>query len=331
MIEKIESKNQFFVSPDVKDAIINDRHLKMTNTNLIVISTDNKKHLVKNDFISSLFIIINGEQYNKDLKIEVLPKNKALTPDDDYKENALQSLKTIFISGNKAGNEYFNNNYKSLFENLFITNTDKCIEVFNDYYHNLKVGFNGESELGKHTFKEYQYNRPLIFDEASFYKYGFINGLYISFIEFMERYPYLKNAVNDKAKKTPHQESKKQRFKKVEKQFFVIAELLATNEVEIKENGQREYKFNNTTYFEATKVNKAINKKYNINYKFNQYLTGFNLNKDKDLLSLKEQNNLTNYTNLQRLKKIRCYFNKYNIEIVNEDFKEVFRQLDETK
>ena len=112
------------------------------------------------------------------------------------------------------------------------------------------------------------------------------------------------------------------------KDLFIIAELLATNEIQIIKD---QFIFKGEKYESGNSLNNEVNEfyRYHPKKKFTQYLNDFkSKNGQKYFLeTFDSEKNKPDDSNIKRLRKLKKYFDKENIIISNKDFQEAFKRL----
>jgi hypothetical protein len=115
---------------------------------------------------------------------------------------------------------------------------------------------------------------------------------------------------------------------KQDKDLFIIAELLATNEIQIIKD---QFIFKGEKYESGNSLNNEVNEfyRYHPKKKFTQYLNDFkSKNGQKYFLeTFDSEKNKPDDSNIKRLRKLKKYFDKENIIISNKDFQEAFKRL----
>ena len=142
----------------------------------------------------------------------------------------------------------------------------------------------------------------------------------------------LKEKIDEIKKVSKH---KKKGIKKIENspekpkpEYYIIAELLATNKIEIKEKESFLYK--GIKYESGTELGKIINAQYETNNKaFAQYLNDFKSRTgEKYFLKTSNIENNLDETNIRILKKLYQYFSNHQIKVTNKNFLDSFKILE---
>ena len=127
---------------------------------------------------------------------------------------------------------------------------------------------------------------------------------------------------------------KKKHIKKIEDsskkpkyEYFIIAELLATNKIEIQE--KKIFLYKEIKYEYGAELSKIINNEFGTKNKaFTQYLNDFrSQGGEKYFLKIFDNNNNLDEKNIRILKKISNHFSKEKIKVINKEFISVFKFL----
>jgi len=127
---------------------------------------------------------------------------------------------------------------------------------------------------------------------------------------------------------------KKKHIKKIEDssekpkyEFFIIAELLATNKIEIQE--KKIFLYKEIKYKYGAELSKVINNEFETNNKaFTQYLNDFRSQAgEKYFLKTSGSEHNLEEKNIRILKKLSKHFSKEKIKVINKDFLFVFKIL----
>ena len=327
-------ENLFYLSDKVfnlaKDIIKNPFDYNICNTINVNKSDEKQKYEIYNNFIAYLLVSILDNTYIKS-ELKVYPDDELTNIDDKYKDDALRNIYEVFKRGHNKGFDFFKSNRKDYYYRIMPNDKDDFIDDFISDLFKDQFGFYDDKKM---TFQKYIGIIPHVFNEQTMFNFGFVNGAYNAFIEFTKDMPYsVKSKVFDyiespKTSNKTDKESIKHPFKNAPKQYCIIAQLLATNEIQIID---KEYKFKGVIYPNGNQLNKAINHyfKPDKEYKFTQYLNDFKDQKrsDKNLLDIKDINNNRDKKKVNSLRIIKKYFEDNNIHIINKDFKQILKEI----
>jgi hypothetical protein len=166
----------------------------------------------------------------------------------------------------------------------------------------------------KNVYKRIKIDRERFDIKKSFYRNS---GERMS--DLMEKIDEIKIIIKNKEKiKKKINDSPK----KPEYEYFIIAELFATNKIEIHEKTRFFYK---DIYYEyGAELSKVINNEFGTNNQaFTQYLNDFK-SQSGEKYFLEPSNDKKN---IRILRKVFEYFSNYQIEVVNEEFTKSFKIL----
>ena len=114
---------------------------------------------------------------------------------------------------------------------------------------------------------------------------------------------------------------------KQDKDLFIIAELLATNKIQLVKN---QFIFKGEKYENGYNLNTGLNEfyKYHPKKNFTQYLNDFKSKSGQKYLleTFDSEKNKLDDKNIKRLRKLKKYFDKEKVIILNKDFKEAFKR-----
>lgn len=143
---------------------------------------------------------------------------------------------------------------------------------------------------------------------------------------FESFYSYAKGRIKE-VKELQKQQSIEVVSNQTKKDLFIIAELLATNEIQIVKN---QFIFKGEKYESGYNLNTGLNEfyKYHPKKNFTQYLNDFKSKSGQKYLleTFDSEKNKLDDKNIKRLRKLKKYFDKEKIIILNKDFKEAFKR-----
>ena len=317
-------KNIFLFTPDnetfewtrdiIKSPYDHDLHSK------IVDKANQIEYEIYNDFIAYLLNSFINEKKRTRLEIEISPYDEDVNVDEKYRDDAISNLSEVFKSGYYKGIDFFKSNRKEYYLKIMANGKDDFVNDFIADLFNEKYGYYFDDQM---DYEEYIRNIPLCFDERTIFNHGFINGVYSSFDQFKYLMPYsIRSKVFDyiespNTSNKTDKESIKQRFNNIPKDYYVVVELFATNEI-IKKNGF--FYFNNQKYSSGSSLNDAINKHFEFEKKLNnaQYLTDFKEKGERDILQF----------STKKLLSINRYLDDKNVNVKNTDLENAFDNIE---
>jgi hypothetical protein len=148
--------------------------------------------------------------------------------------------------------------------------------------------------------------------------------------DLKEKIDKIKNIIKYKKQQEKQQEKKiEDSSKKPKHEYFIIAELLATNKIEIQE--KKNFSYKGTNYEKGSTLSKVINDEFGTNNKsFIQYLNDFKTQGgEKYFLKIVHTEGNLDEKNVRILKKVFKYFSENKIKSVNKEFLKSFEILKE--
>jgi hypothetical protein len=148
--------------------------------------------------------------------------------------------------------------------------------------------------------------------------------------DLKEKIDKIKNIIKHKKQQEKQQEKKiEDSSKKPKHEYFIIAELLATNKIEIQE--KKNFSYKGTNYEKGSTLSKVINDEFGTNNKsFIQYLNDFKTQGgEKYFLKIVHTEGNLDEKNVRILKKVFKYFSENKIKSVNKEFLKSFEILKE--
>ena len=139
-----------------------------------------------------------------------------------------------------------------------------------------------------------------------------------------EKIDVIKKIIKNKKKQTG---KIKDLPKKPKHEYFIIAQLLATDKIKIQ--SKKNFLYKGIKYEYGAELSKVINdENYINNLAFTQYLNDFKSKSgDKYFLKTSDVENNLNDKNIRILKKLHQYFLNHKIEVINKDFLDSFKIL----
>ena len=171
----------------------------------------------------------------------------------------------------------------------------------------------------KNVFRRIKTDRERFDKTRGFYKHS---GYKMNDIE--EKIDEIKKIIKDKKKQVKKNEDSQ---KKRQHQYFIIAELLATNKIKI--HGTKNFLYKGVKYKYGAELSEIINDEYDTNNKaFTQYLNDFRSHDgEKYFLKISDKEDNLDEKNIRILKKLHQYFSIRKIEVINKDFIDSFKIL----
>lgn len=171
----------------------------------------------------------------------------------------------------------------------------------------------------KNVFRRIKSDRERFDKTRGFYKHS---GYRMD--DLQEKIDEIKKIIKDEKKNLKKIEDSP---KKRQHQYFIIAELLATNKIKI--DGTKKFLYKGVKYKYGGELSEIINNEYDINNKaFTQYLNDFKAHDgEKYFLEISDKDGNLNNKNIRILKKLNQYFLSHKIEVINKYFIDSFKIL----
>ena len=167
----------------------------------------------------------------------------------------------------------------------------------------------------KNVFRRIKTDRERFDKTKSFYR----NSVY-KMNDLQEKIDEIKEVI--RYKKKIEDSSKKPKY-----EYFIIADLLATNKIEIQE--KKIFLYKEIKYEYGAELSEIINNEFGTKNKaFTQYLNDFRSQAgEKYFLKIFDNDNNLDEKNIRILKKLSKHFSKEKTEVINKDFISVFKIL----
>lgn len=167
----------------------------------------------------------------------------------------------------------------------------------------------------KNVFRRIKTDRERFDKTKSFYR----NSGY-KMNDLQEKIDEIKEVI--RYKKKIEDSSKKPKY-----EYFIIADLLATNKIEIQE--KKIFLYKEIKYEYGAELSEIINNEFGTKNKaFTQYLNDFRSQAgEKYFLKIFDNDNNLDEKNIRILKKLSKHFSKEKTEVINKDFISVFKIL----
>lgn len=179
----------------------------------------------------------------------------------------------------------------------------------------------------KSVFRRIKTDRERFDKTRGFYKHS---GYKMD--DLREKIGEIKKIIKDKKNNLEEQVKKSENLSKKRKhEYFIIAELLATDEIKINET--KNFLYKGILHEHGAKLSQIINNEFGTKNKaFTLYLNDFRSKTgEKYFLKTNDTDNNLNDKNIRILKKLHNYFSQYKIEVTNKDFLSVFEILKNKK